>query len=179
MLFSEIYGSYFNVVAAVIAEAVNGNLTDRRLTELVNEKAFLESTLSIPSSLKNGSWPLLKKDMTTVIRHTPTMPLTLLQKRWLKALLQDPRITLFSPDTSGLEDIEPLYKPETFVFLINTQTATHTMTKRILRISKRSCRRSVKNANYGYGSVVSLASVTRIFAFRIAWSILQRMISSG
>jgi len=116
MLFSEIYGSYFNVVTAVIAEAVNGNLTDRRLTELVNEKAFLESMLSIPSSLKKGSWPLLRKDMTTVIRHTPTMPLTLLQKRWLKALLQDPRITLFSPDTSGLEDIEPLYNPETFVF---------------------------------------------------------------
>ena len=43
------------------------------------------------------------------------MPLTLLQKRWLKALLQDPRIALFNPDTNGLKDIEPLYQPGTFV----------------------------------------------------------------
>ena len=44
------------------------------------------------------------------------MPLTHLQKRWLKALLQDPRIALFQPDTAGLEEVEPLYDPETFVF---------------------------------------------------------------
>ena len=40
----------------------------------------------------------------------------MLQKRWLKALLNDPRIALFSPDTSGLEGIEPLFTTEDFVF---------------------------------------------------------------
>lgn len=40
MLFSEIYGSYFNVVAAVLSEASDGKLTDRRMTELVWEKGF-------------------------------------------------------------------------------------------------------------------------------------------
>lgn len=115
MLFSEIYGSYFNVVAAVLAEAVKGELTGRRLTELVREKAFAESALAIPAALKEGRWPLLTDDFQTVIRHEPTMPLTTLQKRWLKALLSDPRIALFDPDTAGLEDVEPLYKPGTFV----------------------------------------------------------------
>lgn len=115
MLFSEIYGSYFNVVAAVLAEAANGGITERRLTELVREKAFAESALTIPAALKGESWPLLNHDLKTVIRHNPTMPLTILQKRWLKALLLDPRIALFDPDTTGLEDIEPLYKPDTFV----------------------------------------------------------------
>lgn len=115
MLFSEIYGSYFNVVSAVIAEATEDCLTDCRMTELVHEKAFAESTLSIPTSLKKGTWPILKDDMTTVIQHTPTMPLTILQKRWLKSILSDPRIALFAPDTTGLEDIEPLYKPDTFL----------------------------------------------------------------
>ena len=43
------------------------------------------------------------------------MPLTTLQKRWLKAILSDPRIALFDPDTSGLEDVEPLYSQDTFV----------------------------------------------------------------
>ena len=116
MLFSEIYGSYFNVIAAVLAEASEGCLTERRISELVQEKAFAESALSIPAALKQEAWPLLDQDMNTVIRHSPTMPLTTLQKRWLKALLQDPRIALFNPDTTGLDDVEPLYKPDTFVF---------------------------------------------------------------
>jgi len=115
MLFSEIYGSYFNVIAAILTEAVNGCLTDHRLTELVQEKAFAESILTIPAALKSEDWPLLGKNCETVIRHTPDMPLTVLQKRWLKALLLDPRIALFAPDASGLENVEPLYQPGTFV----------------------------------------------------------------
>ena len=99
-----------------LSEASAGCLSDRRMTELVQEKAFAESALSIPASLKQEAWPLLDQDMNTVIRHSPTMPLTILQKRWLKALLHDPRIDLFNPDTTGLDDVEPLYKPDTFVF---------------------------------------------------------------
>jgi len=115
MLFSEIYGSYFNVVAAVLAEASAGCLTDKRMTALIQDKAFAESSLSIPAALKKEAWPFLDRDQHTVIQHSPTMPLTVLQKRWLKALLQDPRIALFNPDTTGLEDVESLYKPGTFV----------------------------------------------------------------
>lgn len=116
MLFSEIYGSYFHVVAAVLAEASDGNMTERRMTELVLEKAFAESALTIPAALKSGAWPLLDREYRSVLRHKPAMPLTTLQKRWLKALLLDPRIALFAPDTAGLEDVEPLYRPDTFVF---------------------------------------------------------------
>lgn len=115
MLFSEIYGTYFNVVAAVLAEAAEGCLTEGGLTGLVQEKAFAESVLTIPAALKSGDWPLLDENLAPVLRHKPTMPLTTLQKRWLKALLLDPRIALFAPDASGLEDVEPLYRPETFV----------------------------------------------------------------
>lgn len=116
MLFSEIYGSYFNVVAAVLAEASDGTLTASRITAIAQEKAFSESTLSIPAALKSAHWPLLDSDLHSVLRHKPTMPLTSLQKRWLKALLSDPRIALFNPDITGLEDIEPLYQQDTFVF---------------------------------------------------------------
>ena len=110
MLFSEIYGSYFNVVAAVLSEASDGKLTDRRMTELVREKAFAESALAIPAALKSGTWPLLDQEYHSILHHKPTMPLTMLQKRWLKALLSDPRIALFDPDTTGLEDVDPLYR---------------------------------------------------------------------
>jgi len=116
MLFSEIYGSYYNVVAAILSEASGGKLTERRMTELVRERAFAESGLTIPSALKSGAWPLLDREYRSVLRRSPTMPLTALQKRWLKALLSDPRIALFNPDTAGLEDVEPLYAPDTFVY---------------------------------------------------------------
>ena len=116
MLFSEVYGSYFSVVAAILAEAADGTLTERSMTQLVHEKAFGESGLSIPQALKGGAWPLLDRELGAVLKHTPTMPMTTLQKRWLKSLLQDPRIALFAPDATGLEEVEPLYDPETFVY---------------------------------------------------------------
>lgn len=116
MLFSEIYGCYFGVVASILEEAVSGTLTAQRLTEVVQEKAFAESVLSIPAALKNGDWPLLDTENHAPLHHPPTMPLTTLQKRWLKTLLQDPRIALFSPSTDGLAELEPLYEPDTFVF---------------------------------------------------------------
>lgn len=102
-----------------LSEASAGCLSDRRMTELIQEKAFADSTLSIPPALKQETWPLGDQDMNSVIRHSPTMPLTILQKRWLKALLQDPRIALFNSDTTGLDDVEPLYKPAHLYSLIS------------------------------------------------------------
>ncbi|MBC8576330.1 WYL domain-containing protein [Yanshouia hominis] len=116
MLFSEVYGSYYNVIAAILSEAVSGELTEKRINDIIREKAFGESVLTIPVSLRNGSWPLLTRENTTPLKHIPSMPLTILQKRWLKALLQDPRIRLFSASESGLEDIEPLYGKDVFCF---------------------------------------------------------------
>ncbi len=116
MLFDEVYGSYYNVIAAILAEAVAGELTGSRINNIVREKAFGESMLTIPVSLRDGSWPLLTDENTTPLRHTPTMPLTLLQKRWLKALLSDPRICLFSPDEGGLADVEPLHPENVFCY---------------------------------------------------------------
>ena len=116
MLFSEVYGNYFNAIAAVLSKAVGGDLTGKELTAIVQKTAFGESMLTIPSALTDGRWPLLAKDLSTSLRHAPSMPLTTLQKQWLKALLQDPRIHLFSPSEDGLEDVEPLYGPDTFVY---------------------------------------------------------------
>jgi len=116
MLFSEIYGSYFHVVAQILTEASAEGLTERALTRLVQRRAFAESSLSIPAALKSGEWPLLDRERRSVLHHAPTMPLTLLQKRWLKALLRDARIALFAPDATGLEDVAPLCTPDVFVY---------------------------------------------------------------
>ncbi len=116
MLFHEIYGSYFRAVSAVLERACAGTLTGKELTDLVQQYAFGESVLTIPSSLRDGTWPLLTEDLATPLRHAPSMPLTTLEKRWMKALLNDPRIRLFAPSEAGLEDVKPLYRPDTFVY---------------------------------------------------------------
>ena len=116
MIFSEIYGSYFKAVSAILAKAVDGALTERELTRTVLANAFGESLITIPAKLTDGSWPLLTKDYGTPLRHKPHMPLTTLEKQWLKALLLDPRVRLFDPSEEGLEDVEPLFTPGQFVY---------------------------------------------------------------
>ena len=116
MLFSEVYGTYYNVLAKLLGCAVDGTLTKASMDAIIREQGFEESILTIPEALESQTWPLLKKDLSTPLAHKPTMPLTTLQKRWLKALLNDPRIKLFDPPTDGLEDVEPLYPPDTFVY---------------------------------------------------------------
>lgn len=116
MLFSEVYGTYYNVLAKLLEQAVDGTLTRESMNTIIREKGFEESILTIPEALESQTWPLLKGDLTTPLQHKPTMPLTTLQKQWLKALLGDPRIKLFDPPLDGLEDVEPLYPPNTFVY---------------------------------------------------------------
>ena len=116
MIFSEIYGSYFKAVSAILAKAVEGTLTEKELTRTVLSTAFGESLITIPAKLTDGSWPLLGEDFKTPLRHKPHTPLTLLEKQWLKALLLDPRVRLFAPSDEGLEDVEPLFTPEQFVY---------------------------------------------------------------
>ena len=116
MLFSEIYGSYYQAVAKILSQAVEGTLDGKTLRQIVRDTAFAESPLTIPDALSSGQWPLLNPDYSTPLYQEPSMPLTMLQKRWMKAILLDPRVQLFQPDTTGLEDIEPLFRPEWLVY---------------------------------------------------------------
>ena len=116
MMFSEIYGTYYHVLSELLERAVRGELTGEAVEAIVREKGFQESILAIPQHLESESWPLIKKDLTSPLRHPPTMPLTTLQKRWMKTLLFDPRIRLFAPSMDGLEDVEPLYPQDAIVY---------------------------------------------------------------
>lgn len=116
MLFSEVYGTYFDVLSEILEKAVEGQLTGEVMETIIREKGFEESILTIPQNLNDQTWPLLRDDLTTPLQHKPTQPVTTLQKRWMKALLNDPRIRLFAPPVEGLEEVEPLYPADTFVY---------------------------------------------------------------
>ncbi len=116
MLFSEIYGSYFSVVADILKEAVDGQLTEEKIYQAVRDKGFEESSLNIPQALKSQEWPLVTGDYETPLMTPPAMPLTTLQKRWMKSLLNDPKIKLFGVTAEGLDDVEPLFDRNTIIY---------------------------------------------------------------
>lgn len=109
MIFHEMYSVYYQTVAKILTHIIEEGATEKDLKEIVNQYAFGESALSILPSLKSGRWQLIHQDLTTPIRHIPSMPLTLLEKRWLKAISLDRRIRLFPVSFEGLEDVEPLF----------------------------------------------------------------------
>lgn len=114
MIFNEIYSAYYNAVAKIISAIISGNADEKSLNKIVEENAFGESMFSILPSLKSEKWQLVSSDLTTPLNHMPTMPLTLMQKQWLKAISLDPRIKLFDVKFEGLDDIEPLFTPDDY-----------------------------------------------------------------
>ena len=73
MIFSEIYGVYYNAVAEILKEAANHPLQENELRQIIKRHAFEESILNIEPALKEGRWQLLKADGTTPIVQAPTM----------------------------------------------------------------------------------------------------------
>ena len=114
MIFNEIYSVYYNTVAKIISAVINGKTDEKTLNQIVCDNAFGESILTVLPSLKSEKWQLVKSDMTTPLQHLPTMPLTLIQKQWLKAISLDPRIKLFGMEINGLEDVEPLFTSDDY-----------------------------------------------------------------
>jgi len=114
MIFSELYSAYYNAVARIIEAAFQPGVTEKDLQRHVLENAFSESVLTILPSLKSGKWPLMKKDLSPALAHVPTMPLTQLEKQWLKAICEDPRIRLFGAELPELDDVEPLFTRDSY-----------------------------------------------------------------
>ena len=119
MLFHEIYGCYYRAVAQMLNLAIAGELTEKKMYEIVAETAFEESSLIMIPALKKQEWQLLDENLHTPLKHTPDMPLTILEKRWLKTILLDKRVKLFLepvPENTELADTDPLFFPEDIVY---------------------------------------------------------------
>ena len=122
-LFSEVYGCYYQVAADILRAAP---LSRRQVETLVGARGYGESTLQlVPKLLDQNAWPLLEErdgQLYPMLEHPPTLPVTALERAWLKALLGDPRIRLFLTDvplahlTEALSDVEPLYRQEDFLY---------------------------------------------------------------
>ena len=114
MLFSELYSVSYNTVARIIRTAFKGELGDKELRKCVSEEAFFESIITILPALKSGKWPLLDEDLCPRLENIPTMPLTTLEKRWLKAVSLDPRVRLFGVEFPDLSYTFPLFTSDDY-----------------------------------------------------------------
>ncbi len=112
MVFSELYSAYYHTVARILDRALRAPVTEKEMRAIIEENAFGESALTILPALKSGRWPLLRDDMTSVLGNSPTMPLTLMENRWLKAISEDVRVKLFPVRFPDLSDVTPLFTKE-------------------------------------------------------------------
>lgn len=124
-IFHEMYGAYFRIAAKVLGQP---EISEQALRQIVQREGFRDSVLFVPQKLipqQDGSdWGLLRRTdsgrLRRITKHAPQMPLTLLQKRWLKAKLAEPNMQLFLSDETlaalgdALAGIEPLYTPAMF-----------------------------------------------------------------
>lgn len=114
MLFSELYSAYYNAVAEIIRTAIDHPLQKDEVRRIVTSRAFGESMMTIEPALSDGRWQLLRADGTTIIKKRPEMPLTEIQKRWIKSISMDPRVRLFTDEMPDYPDVKPLFTPEDY-----------------------------------------------------------------
>lgn len=119
MIYSEIYGTYYNVLSKLISRAIEGNLSTKELMSIISDNAYAESGIEILSAINEERWQILRKnengEYVTALQNTPLMPLSNTQKSWLKAVSMDPRFLLFNVELPDLTDVEPLFKYEDIV----------------------------------------------------------------
>ncbi len=126
-LFEKYYNCYYQVVRHILMEAETSPVTEKRMRELSERYGYQESALAIVPKLSDGTWPFLTPSGCTALTHPDALkpgalPLTKLQKSWLSALLEDPRIRLFLTEEQykeaalWLSGTEPLFSRDNFHF---------------------------------------------------------------
>ena len=122
-LFSEIYSCYYQVLRHLLNSPQG--ITIQEIHRRICSEGFAESMLAIIPKLENGTWNVFSREGELYLtRLTPpfTMPLSHLQKSYLKALLSDPRIRLFLDQkqltvlSDMLAPVVPLWLPEQFYY---------------------------------------------------------------
>lgn len=145
-IFHEIYGCYYDAISRILNEAVSKRLTKDKIKQIADKYVFTGKKTPSKSSKKDTSCrnykealspataikkcltqqkkgsneikqPILSADLKTLLQNAPEMPLSTMQKRWLKAVLSDRRIKLFGiEEPEWLSGIDPLFSMEDFVY---------------------------------------------------------------
>lgn len=123
-IFSEVYNCYFQVIKSLIEK--KEHISKKELDFRIKDGGFEESLFYLFPKLVEGEWGFYEKDGASVFKSRLStdfyVPLTDLQKSYLKAVLKDDKIRLFLDDkeidgiNAALGDAEPLYFPDDFYY---------------------------------------------------------------
>lgn len=122
-LFSEVYSCYFQVLQSLVRK--KSRITEKELRYHIQESCFEESLLYLFPRLTEQGWGFYEKQGGFLhARLSPDffVPLTKLQRSYLKSILLDDKIRLFLSDeeigeiNDALSGAEPLFTPEDFTY---------------------------------------------------------------
>ena len=123
-LFSEIYGCYYTVLARLLERAHPAGLDRTEVEAIVRQSGFADTAFQLLPKLVSGEWPLLNERngrfYASLASNAVRRPLSDLEKAWLKALLEDPRLRLFLDDAqiaalhAALSGTTPLFQADDF-----------------------------------------------------------------
>lgn len=122
-LFSEVYNCYFQVIRSLIGK--HGPISEKELNFRIQNDCFEESILYLLPKLTEKGWGFFEKQdgfLYSNLSEDFYVPLTDLQKSYLKAILMDEKIRLFLSDKEMkdidalLTDVTPLYTPDDFYY---------------------------------------------------------------
>ena len=71
-LFHEIYGNYYNTIAAILDQAIRSKVSVNEIEKIVEEKAFCESGLEIMDALRRGKSSTNPKTGTSPTALSPS-----------------------------------------------------------------------------------------------------------
>ena len=122
-LFSEIYNCYYQIIKSIVVNTPAISADDLKIK--INKLGYEESILYLIPKLTSNEWNLFTMDDDIFISNISEdyyVPLTNLQKSYIKSLLLDEKIRLFLDDSQLEElnetfaDCKPLFKPEDFYY---------------------------------------------------------------
>ena len=123
-IFHEIYSTYFRIASEILKLP---HITEKSIYEIIKRDGFRDSVLFLPQKFipqnDNSDWGLLIKknnELVPVTKNKPVEILTEIQKQWIKAILDDPKIHLFLENNTivslkkRLENVKPFYNRKHF-----------------------------------------------------------------
>lgn len=119
MIFDEKYSIYYKTVREIINSMIsNSHFKTSDSINIAEKNGVVRIDKAVDPIYDPHAWNLATKQKgihTSKIQQPIDYPMTLLEKRWLKAISLDPRIKLFGVEFEGLDDVEPLFLPEDYV----------------------------------------------------------------
>lgn len=115
-LFSEIFGCYYKVITEIVN---NSPISVNNIMQIINKNGFEESCFHLLPKIE--ALPFIEKrgdKYYSLLENKIKLPLTTLEKSWLKAISSDARFDLFNKifDKSKLEEFEPLFEENQYKY---------------------------------------------------------------